>query len=111
MDHIVSYSMGACVTEMEYYKSTAQKISDLRRWREKRKNISGGVILFFSDGTVFDTFLCVYSDHKYWRHYYRLKKQRIPKETLLAKYKERFDKWSKIIIEKNGICYLKKSQT
>ncbi len=111
MDHIVSYKKGACITEMEYYKSTAQKTSDLRRWRNIRKNMNGGVILFFADGTVFDTFLSVYSDHKYWRHYYRLKKQKIPKETLLACYKLKFEKWSKIVIEKNGIRSHKKSQT
>jgi len=109
MDHIVSYKTGSCVKDMEYYKSTTEKTSDLRRWRERRKEVEG-VIIFFADGTIFDTFLQVYNGmsfpvvHNYWRHYYRLQKQpTLCIDTLLAYYKTKFEQWAKIIIENNGI--------
>ena len=95
MDHIVSYKEGSAVKEMTLFKSTAEKKSDLRRWRSRRKE-TGDVILFFRDGTIFSTFLSVMNNnkswrHNYWRHYYWLKKDpKINKETLLAYYMGRF---------------------
>jgi len=109
MDHIVSYKPCACVKEMEYYKSTTQKVSDLRRWRLRRKqNGIKDIIIFFADGTIFDTFLKVHNNsfpaiNKYWRHFHRLKNQpELTIDTLLAMYMKKFETWSRII-EKNGI--------
>ncbi len=122
MDHIVSYKKGACIKEMYYFKSTAEKVSDLRRWRTFRKNMKRheGVILFFADGTVFDTFLSNFKGQlsgkvgkpPYWRHYYRLANQpELTKQTLLAYYRCRFDQWKNTVIEVNGINDLKKTKT
>ena len=110
MDHIVSYKEGSPVYEMDYYKSNAKKVSDLRRWRDKRKHGQiNDIIIFFEDGTIFDTFLRVHNKsfpakNKFWRHYYRLKKQPgLCVETILAVYKKQFEGWATIVKGKNGI--------
>jgi len=110
MDHIVSFTKGACIKDMEYHKSTAEKVSDLRRWRTRRKkNEIADIIIFFADGTVFDTFLKVHNNsfpaiNKYWRHFYRLKNQpELTMDTLLAMYTKKFETWARIIVNGNGI--------
>ena len=101
MDHIVSYKQGACVGDMLYFKSTAEKTSDLRRWRSIRTTQKIDVILFFEDGSVFDSFL---PGRRYFRHHHLLKLKKyknITLETVLAHYKCKFALWEKIA-KKNG---------
>lgn len=64
-----------------------------------------GVILFFRDGTVFDTFLIIdrkrfKKGHRYWRHYHHLKNDNTTNiETIKAYYKRKYELWEKRVNE------------
>lgn len=99
---------------MDFYKSTALKVSDLRRWRSRR---DGDIIIFFRDGTIFDTFLkkANIKTHlngrpSYWRGSYQLiNNPGLAEETLFAFYKKQFELWLRVINKQEPKTHLSKT--